>query len=235
MEGVRHDTGTAVDWPGAAGAGAIGILEATGTGLGGIAAWWPIAVIGLGVMAMIGRRRVSLGPLVITGFGFVLLADQQSWTDDDLFGPVLLVVFGLTVLFGLGRSAGLGRGSDSSFAMFAGTKVRNTSEHLTRADATAIFGGVTLDLRQAHFDTEASVDAIALFGGVDILVPPGWRVAIAGTPILGGIDDKTRPGALLPTDAPVLKINATAIFGGVTVANESSDARRVQDQPSESR
>lgn len=215
--------------------GAIGILEATGTGTGGVAAWWPIAVIGLGVMAMVGRRRVSLGPLVITGFGFVLLADQQAWTDAELFGPVLLVAFGLAVLFGLNRSAGFGGSADSSFAMFAGTKVRNTSEHLTRADATAVFGGVTLDLRQAHIDTEASVDAIALFGGVDILVPPGWRISIAGTPILGGVDDKTRPSGPLPADAPVLRVNATAIFGGVTVANESSDARRLQDHVSESR
>ena len=38
--------------------GVIGILEATGVGTGGVADWWPIAVIGLGVVAMFGRRRV---------------------------------------------------------------------------------------------------------------------------------------------------------------------------------
>ncbi len=213
--------------------GVIGILEATGTGTGGVADWWPIAVIGLGLTAMIGRRRVTLGPLVITGLGFVLLADQQSWTDGDLFGPALLVVFGLAVLFGVSRSYGLWRGEDSSFAMFAGTKVKNRSEHLTKADATAVFGGVTLDLREAHIDHEATVDATALFGGVDILVPQGWRVAVTGTPILGGFEDRTRTYDFLPPDAPVLKVNAVAVFGGVNIANEPSEEARKQEHLSD--
>ena len=213
--------------------GAIGILEATGTGTGGVADWWPIAVIGLGLAAMVGRRRVTLGPLVIVALGFVLLADQQSWTDGDLFGPALLIVFGLAVLFGVSRSYGHGRGEDSSFAMFASTKVKDRSEHLTRTDATAIFGGVTLDLREAHIDQEATVDATALFGGVDILVPVGWRVSMTGTPILGGFEDKTTSNGFLPPDAPVLKVNAIAIFGGVDVANRPGDAARTQDRTSD--
>ncbi len=209
--------------------GVIGILAATGAGTGGVADWWPIAVIGLGVAAMLGRRRVSLGPLVIVAFGFVLLADRQSWTEADLFGPSVLVVLGLTVLFGISRTYGHGRG-DGSFAMFSGTKVSNRSEHLTRTEATAIFGGVTLDLREAHIDDEATVDATALFGGVEILVPHGWRVSITGTPILGGFEDKTRADGYLAPNAPVLNINAIAAFGGVNVANEPSDAERKHDR-----
>ena len=101
--------------------GVIGIIEATGVGTGGVADWWPIAVIGLGVVAMFGRRRVSVGPLIIVAFGFVLLADQQSWTNDNLFGPALLVVLGLAVLFGLSRSYGNPRDRDnSSFASTPG-------------------------------------------------------------------------------------------------------------------
>ncbi|MEI8406507.1 MULTISPECIES: LiaF transmembrane domain-containing protein [unclassified Kribbella] len=210
--------------------GVIGILEATGTGTGGVADWWPIAVIGLGVAAMFGRRRVSLGPLVIVALGFVLLADQQSWTDEDLFGPALLIVFGLAVLFGVSRTYGRGHGADSSFAMFAGTKVKNRSEHLTKTDATAIFGGVTLDLREAHIDKEATVDAIAVFGGVDILVPRGWRVAVTGTPILGELEDKTTANGYLPPDAPVLKVNGLAVCGGVDIANQPRDAARQEDR-----
>ncbi|TCN42206.1 cell wall-active antibiotic response 4TMS protein YvqF [Kribbella orskensis] len=210
--------------------GVIGILEATGVGIGGVADWWPIAVIGLGVVAMFGRRRVSVGPLIIVAFGFVLLADQQSWTTDNLFGPALLVVLGLAVLFGLSRSYGNPRDRDnSSFAMFGGTKVTDRSEHLKKADATAVFGGVTLDLREARIDDAATVDAFALFGGVDILVPRGWRVSMTGTPFLGGFDDKTRAGGFLPPDAPVLNVDAIAIFGGVTVANEPTDGSRPQD------
>jgi hypothetical protein len=216
--------------------GVIGIVEAAGTDTGTLADWWPVAVIGLGLVSMVGRRRVSLGPLVIVALGVVLLADQLSWTDEDLFGPALLVVFGLAVLLGLSRSYGGERDSDrSSFAMFGATKVKERSEHLRRADATAVFGGVTLDLREAHIDDKASVEALALFGGVDILVPTGWRVAITGTPILGGFEDKTLVNEFLPADAPVLNVNGVAIFGGVTVANHSDEERQADSRPQDRR
>lgn len=83
-----------------------------------------------------------------------------------------------------------------------------------------MFGGATLDLRDAHIDDEATVDAFAMFGGVDVLVPHGWRVELRGLPILGGCDDKTTPNGSLSVSAPRLKVNATAILGGVAVANE---------------
>jgi predicted membrane protein len=104
--------------------------------------------------------------------------------------------------------------------MFGATKIKDRSEHLKHADVSAIFGGATLDLREAHIDEEATVDALALFGGVDVLVPQGWRVALGGTPILGGCEDKTE-AVELASDAPVLNVNATAIFGGVGVKNKA--------------
>ena len=70
-------------------------------------------------------------------------------------------------------------------------------------------------------DREASVDALALFGGVDVPVPKGWRIALGGTPILGGCEDKTGGDGELPADAPVLRVHATAILGGVDVKNET--------------
>jgi predicted membrane protein len=210
--------------------GVIGILQAAGAGLGGVIDWWPIAVIGLGLTALVMRRRATVGPLLIIALGFVLLADQLSWTTGSLFGPALLVVLGLIVLFGLTRShRSYSTGSESTFALFGGTRVTDRSEHLQRCDATAIAGSVTLDLREARIDETATVEAFALMGGVDVLVPHGWRVAINGTPILGGFDDKTRGDGYLPPNAPVLKIDGLAILGGVTVANEPRTLEHPQD------
>jgi len=60
-----------------------------------------------------------------------------------------------------------------------------------------------------------------MFGGVDVLVPKGWRVSVDGTPILGGCEDKTTGDGELPADAPVLNVHATAILGGVGVKNKT--------------
>ena len=199
--------------------GILGILDATGTleSTETIDRWWPVSIVGLGVVGMIADRRISVGPAIATLIGLVILADTQEWTDQDVFGPVLLVFIGLVVLSGIWRRR-RAETRGGSLTMFGAAKIKDRSEHFEHADVSAVFGGTTLDLREAHIDQEASVEALALFGGVDVLVPEGWRVDLAGTPILGGVEDKTGDGELA-ADAPVLMIHATAIFGGVGVKN----------------
>jgi hypothetical protein len=203
--------------------GVLGILDAAGTleSSETIDRWWPVAIVGLGVIGMFVDRRISVGPTVVVVIGVLLLADQQDWTDEDLFGPVLLIGIGLILLSGLWRRRVEGERREGSVVMFGGSKIKDRSEHFTHADVSAIFGGATLDLRDAHVDREASVDALALFGGVDVLVPKGWKVELGGTPILGGFEDKTEGDGELPPTAPLLKVHATAIFGGVDVKNKT--------------
>lgn len=206
--------------------GVLGVLDATdvldfGTTLGD---WWPIAVIGVGLTAMLTQKHVSLGPAVVSAIGLVLLADRQGWTTGNLLWPVLLLLVGVAVLAGL-RTLHTADHHDTDdigvpVALFGGTKVRSRAEHLTRASVSAVFGGAVLDLRDAHIDDEASVDAFALFGGVEILVPRGWRVSMGGLPFFGGYDDNTERETANALDAPVLKVNATALLGGVEVRND---------------
>ena len=202
--------------------GVFGILDAAGAleSSETIDQWWPVAIIGLGVIGMGVERRIAIGPTIVVVIGVLVLADAQDWTDEDLFGPVILSAIGLIVLSGLWRRRVEGEHRDSSMVMFGATKVKDRSEHFTQANVSAIFGGATLDLREAHVDREANVEALAMFGGVDVLVAKGWRVALDGTPIFGGCEDKTEDGEL-PPDAPVLNVHATAILGGVDVKNKT--------------
>lgn len=136
---------------------------------------------------------------------------------------MLLLLLGVAIVAGLGRQLALGRRDSGKrrapVAVFGGTKIKVGPERFVDEEVTAIFGGITLDLREAHIDEVASVTAFAMFGGVQILVPTGWRVSIGGIAIFGGYDDRTTGGhAALPPDAPVLKVNVTAVFGGVAVS-----------------
>jgi hypothetical protein len=206
--------------------GVFGVLDATGTleSTDAIERWWPIAIIGAGLLVMADHRRISVGPTIVVVLGSVLLANQQGWTTEDLLGPALLVLIGLAVLAGATRGRRTKGGeisAGSPLAIFGGSTIKDRSAHLTHAEATALFGGATLDLREAHIDDEATVDATAIFGAVDVLVPRGWRVSLGGLPIFGGYDDKTGENGALPDNAPRLNVRATAIFGGVDVAHES--------------
>lgn len=198
------------------------VLDATGTLDAGttLDRWWPVAIIGLGVVTMIAQRRMSFWPSVITLFGLVILADQQNWATGDLVGPAILILIGGAVLFGFVWHRTTSRIDHvNPIAVFSGTKAVDHSAHLRHTDVTAVFGGATLDLREAHIDETADVDAFVLFGGATVLVPKEWRVAVTGLPIFGGCEDKTSADGAAP-DAPLLKVNATAIFGGVEIANE---------------
>lgn len=197
--------------------GVFGILDATNVLDSGAAVgrWWPVALVGLGIVAMAAQRRVSLGPVVIALAGLVLLMGSLGWATGDVLWPTVLVCVGIAVLVGLRRH----HGTRTPVAVFGGTTTRERTQHLQHADVSAIFGGATLDLRQAHVDREASIDAFALFGGVEVLVPEGWRVSVGGLPFMGGIVDKTENDGL-SDDAPVLTVNGTALFGAVEIANQ---------------
>lgn len=200
--------------------GVLGILDATDIVESGdvIGKWWPVAVVGLGLIVMLSQRRVSIGPVAVAVLGLVLLAGTLGLTTGDLLWPAVLTVAGFAVLAGLRRH----HSTRTPLVLFGGATTREQSSHFRHTDISAIFGGSTLDLRQARIDTEATVDAFALFGGIKVLVPPGWRVSLSGLPLLGGLEDKTNGTGDLSPDAPVLAVNGTAIFGGVEVTNTTA-------------
>ncbi|MGW1347363.1 hypothetical protein ACWCOV_40365 [Kribbella sp. NPDC002412] len=136
------------------------------------------------------------------------------------------VVVGAAVGYGLFRRFRSSARDASAWAMFGEATTKIRSGPLTRADATAVFGASTLDLRDAEVEAEADVDAVAIFGGVDVLLPARWRLALSGTSVFGGVEDLSGSADRLPPDAARLNLHAVAVFGGVTVANEPGAAAR---------
>jgi hypothetical protein len=200
---------------------AANVLDAGAT----IDHWWPVGVMALGLAAAAVDRRLSLGPILLVVIGALLLVGQLDVIRlDALVWPVVAMVAGLWLLFNRGHLSRAARdeGSDRQdvVAILGAADARNRSAHFRHANVSAVFGGATLDLRDAQVDPGATVDALALFGGVDVIVPPGWRVELGGLPIFGGYDDKTAGNGDIRPDAPVLKVAATAIFGGVDVKNK---------------
>ncbi len=101
-----------------------------------------------------------------------------------------------------------------------------------RTYGAAIMGGVELDFREALLPqgvTEVSV--LAVWGGIEIIVPPGLLVECRGVGILGGFDHRSDSAVIPGSEAPVLRINGVAFMGGVDISERypgesSGDARR---------
>lgn len=85
--------------------------------------------------------------------------------------------------------------------------------------AIALMGGVELDLRDARLrpGEVTEIDCFALFAGIEIIAPPDVHIECSGIGLLGGFDHNQADEQNLDVDAPTIRINGVAMFGGVEV------------------
>jgi hypothetical protein len=94
-----------------------------------------------------------------------------------------------------------------------------------RTNAVAIMGGIDIDLREAELADGAEILAVPVMGAVSITVPEGVSVEMSGIALLGGNsgpDDKVLP---LP-NAPIVRVRAFSLMGGVVVERKEARRRR---------
>jgi hypothetical protein len=92
-------------------------------------------------------------------------------------------------------------------------------------NAVAVMGGDEIDLRDAEIEGgELTVNVFALMGGANIYVPDTIELEVGGFSLMGGNDQvgsqrSPRPGA------PVVRIHAYNVMGGVTIFRLPPQAR----------
>lgn len=100
-------------------------------------------------------------------------------------------------------------------AIFAGEDVNYAGEMFNGAALTAIFGGITCDLRGAVIENDCTVKVSSVFGGADIYVPEGVNVKITSTSFFGGASSEKHIN--LPDNTSTVYVKAFCLFGGVDV------------------
>lgn len=109
-----------------------------------------------------------------------------------------------------------------SFALVAamdGIDFASRANALQAGSGTAVAGGMEIDLTDATLAESATLDLTAVMGGIDVVVPPEWRVEMSSTVFMGGTDNLTDPDATAE-DAPLLLVDARAYMGGIAVRPE---------------
>jgi class 3 adenylate cyclase len=112
-------------------------------------------------------------------------------------------------------------------AIMNGRNTRGRWRAPAHVTAFACMGGVKVDLRTAVFDTPViDINAWAIMGSVDVVVPAGVAVELDGMVIMGGSDDRTQPGDVLP-GTPLVRVHARGLWGSVGArTGKPRDARR---------
>jgi len=190
--------------------------------------FWPTALILLGLIKVLNSRDGmggSFGGFVFVALGTWLLLEQTALVRVSFWDiwPALLVFFGLFLVWqGLSGPRPQSALKDSNSLMCAtallgGVARGNNSSAFRGGELTAMMGGCEIDLRHASIGGEAVFDVFALWGGIEIRVPPDWTVVSRITPILGGVDDKTRPPQGASRHCLVLR--GFIVMAGVEIKN----------------
>ena len=77
------------------------------------------------------------------------------------------------------------------------------------------FGGMTLDLRKANFESETMINVSVPFAGVDLYLPEDINLQIESSSFFGGVDRHQRTNKESNTKIVILK--AHCVFGGVNI------------------
>lgn len=98
--------------------------------------------------------------------------------------------------------------------IFGGKHLVSTADPFFGGKVTTLFAGTTLDLRRAvPAPTGVYLDILVGFGGVDLVVPPGWKVVFDGSVCGGGFQDLTHPTS--DPDPPILRLGGLLAMGGL--------------------
>jgi hypothetical protein len=164
------------------------------------AIWWPLAMIAGGISLLWGVTHAKPGG---PRFG----ADWKAHRRGHLGGAPFFQP-------GYWNSSSV----MNEAAVFGGGDRRYTGE-FEGGRLSAVFGGYRIDLREAQMKgDQAYVHIAAVFGGVNLQIPPEWDLVMRGVPIFGGYSDRTHHPQKGP-GTKTLYIVGSVVFGGVEVKN----------------
>ncbi|GAB3579531.1 DUF1707 domain-containing protein [Amycolatopsis endophytica] len=115
-------------------------------------------------------------------------------------------------------------GSKTSIAVMSGAQRKGPWTVPPQHTSFAFWGGVEMDLRNARFaERNTTITAVAIMGGIDIVVPDDIIVEVTGFGFMGAFESQER-GEVSPEPpppgAPVVKVTGFAFWGGVTVTRK---------------
>lgn len=105
-------------------------------------------------------------------------------------------------------------------AIFDGQNLRSEANPFYGGKILTMFGGVVLDLRNATpAPTGVYLDMTVCMGGINLVVPEGWRVKCDASMIMAGWSDVTRTTAA--EDVPTVFVTGTFFMAGLQATNEA--------------
>lgn len=191
--------------------------------------WWTLFII---IPTLVSIFQNGPRPVSICGFiiGVLLFLSSQGWFNgsiiEKLIVPIIFIAIGVSMIRRntgshsrryIPDGAGSGTYRRDYTGIFSGQNVLfNENEVFEGCTMNAVFGSVTLDLRDCIINQDVAIECSAIFGGIDIYIPMDVNIKISSTPIFGGVGNKLRNRPYVQ-GAPTIYVNALCMFGGVDI------------------
>lgn len=191
--------------------------------------WWTLFIIvpcGIGLI----NEKEKTGNLIGLLIGVVLLLGCLDVLRFDLVGklifPVILVVIGVSFIFKTTMGSKTRKeikiivdknntAKEEYCSTFSSQNLNFDGQEFKGTGVSAVFGGIKIDLTGAVITEDVVINASAVFGGVDIIVPTEYNVKVDSNSIFGGVSTKRSTKPI--EGAPTVYVNATCVFGGVDI------------------
>ena len=190
--------------------------------------WWTLFIIIPCAICAITEKGHRVGNLIGLLVGVALLLACQDVISFGLLWkllvPAIIIIIGLALIFKSAFNKQIsaeiknlsGKIDDAEIsAVFSGQNVDMKGEKFTGKKVSAVFGGLKLDLREAIIKEDVVIDANAVFGGIDILVPENVNVKVKSSAVFGGVKSKREKAA--NEKDPTIFVNGSALFGGIEI------------------
>ena len=178
--------------------------------------WWTLFIIVPSVAGLFKNDEIMPSILGII-IGILLLMAAQSYITwlmvGQIFIPFVIICIGVSLLIKPSFKFLRKKGKSSEYIGIFGGCDEKITEKFSGASCVAIFGGVSLDLREAKITEDVVIDVVSIFGGSELILPKGINVKTSGVSIFGGTDNiykEAKPDKKQPT----IHINHVTIFGG---------------------
>ncbi|MGM9681964.1 MAG: LiaF transmembrane domain-containing protein [Eubacteriales bacterium] len=193
--------------------------------------WWTLFIIVPCAVALVCERNGKTGSFIglIAGI-FLLLACRNVIGFDLLWKlliPAIVIIIGIKLIFGgVFRSKHKyhdkfdiplsdGENTENRTATFSAAEIDFTGREFCSAELNAVFGSVKCDIRSAVINKDCTINATAVFGGIDIMVPENINVRVNSNSVFGGVSDKKHKNS--DSNQYTLYVNANCMFGGVDI------------------
>ena len=189
---------------------------------------WPLLAIAVGVFKACQPRREGQRAMGVALIGLGVFLQVQmllTWRFREAWPGLLVMIGGFLLWRAFDPKPGARREEEapalSELAFIGGTTRVLRTPAFQGGYVTVVMGGCEVDLRRSAIMPAASpifVDVFALWGGIDIKVPPEWLVDAKGVPLIGGFEDKTQ-APLDSASAPRLVVRGHALMGAIEISN----------------